>query len=565
MCLRMATTPSRNHRLWHPARGISFSPALALPASGAQNPRSTVGGSAEASQHLDSSQPIGAPDDGAVVIPREALTPGAQSILLDPGLQTPAETVDLSASVHVSTDIEADAEAKEPDRIATDDPPPAVVEYKMEDDLFYAAKKAPLGSPASFWSYRQYRRTADDGSLQKVTVHYCRSRHTMEQVCKKYFMDEKVLGFDLEWVPDSTRRDGVKKNVSLIQLASPSRIALFHLALFKDTEDMVGSSFRSLMEDPDVFKVGVSIKGDTTRLRKFLDIESRGLMELSHLYKLVTYSRNRQYHNINRRLVPLAKQVEEYLHLPLFKGQDVRASNWSKPLDWDQVLYSASDAYAGLQLYLTLDHHRKQLDPCPPSPHRAELNIAIQLADGIKVVRPKETLEADELISNDDYVAGQPEKTTAIETVGVENTETVSLTMTLTKTRTSIASKKKLASTSATPKSPEPPKDSRVEVAEDRVASYRTSHPQTRSSFAQLRAYFLWHCYDLPPITVAQLLRDPPLKTITVVQYIISVVQAEKLPVDRDRLREIASFIPESKLWGRFPVVAGMLVTPTEA
>ncbi|KAI0525326.1 ribonuclease H-like protein [Xylaria bambusicola] len=558
----MAATSSRDHRLWHPTRGISFAPGPASPASGAPNARSMADSPAGASQNLASLQPNGTPDGDAIAITHEAPTPRAQSILLDPGLQTPAETAGLCASVQVLADIEADVEANELDKTATDDPPPAVLEYKMEDDLFYAAKQAPLGSPASFWSYKQYRRTADDGSLQKVTVHYCRTKHTMERVCKQYFMDEKVLGFDLEWMADSTRRDGVKKNVSLIQLASPSRIALFHVSLFTDTEEMVGPSFRSLMEDPNVFKVGVSIKGDTTRLRRYLDIDSQGLMELSHLYKLVTYSRNGQHHNINKRLVPLAKQVEEYLHLPLFKGQDVRASNWSKPLDWDQVLYSASDAYAGLQLYLTLDHHRKQLDPCPPSPHRAELNLAIRLADGIKAARSTETLEIDEVTSND-CVAGLPEETTVVETVGAENIETVSLT-TLRKTRTSIASKEKSASISPTPKLPEPPKDSRVEVAEDRAASYRTSHPKTRSSFAQLRAYFLWHCYDLPPSTIAQLLRDPPLKTLSVVQYIIFVVQAEKLPVDRDRLREVASFLPQNTLWGRFPVVAGM-VAPTEA
>jgi hypothetical protein len=228
-------------------------------------------------------------------------------------------------------------EANEPERKTTDDPPPPVFEYKMVDGLFYAAKRAEPGSAGSFWSHRQYRRTAEDGSSQNVKVHYCCSKHKMEQVCRQYFMDEKVLGFDLEWVADSTKRDGLKKNVSLIQLASPSRIALFHVALFHDSEDMVGPSFRSLMEDPEVTKVGVAIKGDTTRLRNYLDIHSRGLMELSNLYKLVTHSRTRQYHNINRRLVTLATQVEQYLHLPLFKGQNVRSSDWSRRLDIDQV------------------------------------------------------------------------------------------------------------------------------------------------------------------------------------------------------------------------------------
>ncbi|KAI1365323.1 ribonuclease H-like protein [Xylaria arbuscula] len=567
----MTATPPRNSRLWHPARGISFAPVPTSPVSPAHNPRLAVDGSLGVGQNVVSSPLINTRNDSgsAAALRHEAPPKNTRSPPLYPSLQEPTTSASLDSAVEASEDIEADPEAEaepepiEPDRTATDDPPPAVLEYKMVDDMFYAAKKAPPGSPESYWSYNQYRRTAEDGSLQKVKVHYCRSKSTMERVIKEYFMNEKILGFDLEWMMDATRRDGLRKNVSLIQLASPSRIGLFQVALFPDSEDMVGPSFRALMEDPDVFKVGVSIKADTKRLRTFLDIDSRGLMEISHLYRLVTYSRNRQYHNINRRLVTLATQVEEFLHLPLFKGQDVRTSNWAKALNYDQVLYSSSDAYAGLQLYLTLDHHRKQLDPCPPSPHRAELNLAIRLAEGVKVVRPNDTLKVDQGANNGEFVSVPVEKVTAVETISAENEEVVPITTSTVSTRKSVT-KKKATSTTTAPKLPEPPKDSRVEVAEDRVASYRSLHPQTRSSFAQLRAYFLWHCYDLPPSTIAQLLRNPPLKTPTVVNYIMSVVQAEKLPVDRDRLREIASLIPHNTLWGRFPVVAGM-VAPTDA
>ncbi|KAI0434706.1 ribonuclease H-like protein [Xylaria sp. FL1042] len=558
--LRMTATPPRTNRLWHPSRGISFSPSPASQASTAQSPRPVIDVSVGVGgNHVPPSQTIDTLNEawGTATISHKTPTQRAQSTPPDLNPQKPTEPVaDLAVSVQVSaeidtkenweeTEVEVDAEvdaeveANEAEKKATDNPPPALLEYKMVDEMFYAAKNSPPGSPESFWSYKQYRRTEEDGSLRKVSIHYCRSTHTMEKVCKQYFMDEKILGFDLEWMADSTRRDGLKKNVSLIQLASPSRIALFHVAVFAQSEDMVGPSFRSLMEDPGVLKVGVSVKGDTTRLRNFLDIDSRGLMELSHLYKLVTHSRTGQYHNINRRLVPLATQVEEFLHLPLYKGQSVRSSDWSKPLNYNQILYSASDAYAGLHLYLTLDHHRRQLDPCPPSPHCAELNRAIQLADGVKATRPNDTVVVED---------------GAIEGVSIETDETALLVPVPAKAKRS--SKEKSASA---PKLPERPTDSRVEVAEDRVASYRTSHPQSRSSFSQLRAYFLWHCYDLSPAVVAQLLRDPPLKTITVVQYIISVVQSEKLPVDRDRLRELASFLPQSTLWGRWPVVAGMV------
>ncbi|KAJ8126454.1 hypothetical protein O1611_g7185 [Lasiodiplodia mahajangana] len=557
----MTATPPRNDRLWHPARGISFSssPASLVPVT--QTPRTMTelsAGVCHQYRNATTAQSITTQrqdETWAVPVMQQATPPSL-------GLQKPAKYADECLSVQPAPETETGAVTVEEETVAekkiTDDPPPHVFEYKMMDDLFYAAKKSPADSPESFWSYALYRSTAEDGSLQRVKVHYCRSKHTMERVCKEYFIDEKALGFDLEWMVDATKRSGLKKNVSLIQLASPSRIALFHVAQFTSEKDMVGPYFRSIMEDPSITKMGVSIKGDATRLRNSLGIESRGLMELSHLYKLVKYSKIGQYHNINKRLVPLATQVEEYLHLPLYKGSDVRSSNWLKILTMDQVHYSASDAYAGLHLYATLEHHRKQLDPCPPTPHHAELNIAIQLADGVKVVDPEAMLGGDDSVpakkptprSSAEDLAG------AMKLVTIEDQEI----------KTSLVHKKKPAPTTPTPK---PfafvrPKDSRVEVAEDRVTSYRASHPRTRATFAHLRSYYLWHGYDLSPTAIAQLLRDPPLKTITVVGYILCAIQFEKLPVDRDRLREVADHIPQDTLWARWPVVASMVAVTSD-
>ncbi|KAI1754505.1 ribonuclease H-like protein, partial [Xylaria castorea] len=544
----MTATPPRTNQLWHPARGISFSPGPAPRASPTRSLHTMAEVSTGISQyHVATSETIGAPSEEALAAAVVQQTPPSL------GLATLPHHTDSRISVQSA--VGTSAVSEKPEKKATDHPPPPVFEYKMVDDLFYAAKRSPPGSPQSFWSYTQYRCAAALEPSHKVKVHYCRSRHTMERVCKQYFMGEKVLGFDMEWKAEATKRNGLKKNVSLIQLASPSRIGLFHVALFADSKDMVGPSFRSIMEDPNVTKAGVHIKGDTTRLRNFLKIQSQGLMELSNLYKLVTYSRTGQYHNINRRLVPMAKQVEEYLHLPIFKGQDVRSGNWSKPLDMKQVLYSASDAYAGLHLYATLDYHRKQLDPCPPLPHYAELNLAIPLAEGVRVASTDKTVEPDDVAPINGVLS------TALGTLSVDDKETTSSVAILKGTRKSLVSKRKSASTTLTPRTPERPKDSRVEVAEDRVVSYRALHPQTRSSAAQLRSYFLWHCYDLSPAAIAPLVRDPPLKTETVVNYILSVVQAEKLPVDHDRLREVADLISQDTLWARWPAVAGMITT----
>ena len=72
-------------------------------------------------------------------------------------------------------------------------------------------------------------------------------------------------------------------------------------------------------------------------MEQHLDIKCRGILELSHLYKLVRFSRTGEYNLINKRLVSLAFLVEECLGLPLFKGADVRTSHWANVLDADQI------------------------------------------------------------------------------------------------------------------------------------------------------------------------------------------------------------------------------------
>ncbi|KAL2162711.1 hypothetical protein VTH06DRAFT_6547 [Thermothelomyces fergusii] len=265
--------------------------------------------------------------------------------------------------------------------LAPDSAPFTPLDFKIPDEAFLAAKRAPEGSPESYWKYSLYRGPGPDGSLDaKVKVHYCTSMQTTERVVKEYFMNEKIVGFDLEWMGNALKSSGPRMNVSLIQLASPSRIGLFHIALYPEKDDLVAPSLRQLLGDPSITKVGVWIKGDCTRLAEHLGIKTQGQFELSHLYRLVKYSASGDYGSINKKLVSLATQVKDYLGLPIFKGEEVRISNWTKRLTMDQILYSSSDVYAAVQLFAVLNHHRQKLDPVPDLPHHAELNLPIPVA-----------------------------------------------------------------------------------------------------------------------------------------------------------------------------------------
>jgi hypothetical protein len=236
-------------------------------------------------------------------------------------------------------------------------------------------------SELKYWSHTLYRGPAG----QPVVVHYCRSRQTSEKVAA-LFLNKPILGFDIEWRPQARSTGGIKSNVSLIQLASEDRIALFQLALHKGetAEEILPPSLRCILESPRIKKAGVSIQADFTRLQKFLGITPRGLIELSHWHNLITSSQSDPT-RVSKKLVSLGRQVEIHLKLPLRKG-DVRVSDWSRELNHEQCFYAAADAYAGFMVYDTLEAKRLAMNPRPPRPEFAELKLPIKLATRLPVV-----------------------------------------------------------------------------------------------------------------------------------------------------------------------------------
>lgn len=257
---------------------------------------------------------------------------GKDSVSRQRGASEPLEERNKPASA-------APAAKKSTDTATTSsvEPPITSLKFKMSRKLFQAARANRPGTPGSYFSHTMYAANQPEEMPQKVKVHYCTSKHTMEHVCKKYFAEEDVLGFDMEWLAYAKRTSGPRDNVSLIQLASPGRIGLFHVARFPK-DDFVAPTFQEIMESDKVRKVGVHIQADCTRLRNFLGIKSRGVFELSHLYKLVKHMEDGRPGLINRIPIALAAQVQDVLRLPLYKGQSVRSSDWTKPLSESQLI-----------------------------------------------------------------------------------------------------------------------------------------------------------------------------------------------------------------------------------
>lgn len=186
-----------------------------------------------------------------------------------------------------------------------------------------------------YWQYDLYQ--GPNG--ERVQIHYCKSKEESEDIAK-LFLNKEVIGFDIEWQPAAKAVHGIRENVSLVQIASEDRIALFHISRYaqgESLEDLVAPSLKTIMESSNITKVGVAIKGDCTRLRKFMGIESRAIFELSHMYKLVKYASDNPK-MINKKVVSLAQQVEDHLQLPLYKGSVVRKSDWRGDLRNEQIL-----------------------------------------------------------------------------------------------------------------------------------------------------------------------------------------------------------------------------------
>jgi hypothetical protein len=262
--------------------------------------------------------------------------------------------------------------------------------YQIPEDKMTEALEASPNTTLAWWSYEKYR----SPSGEEVQLHYCRSKQTSERTAQ-LFLGRPVIGCDIEWKASAKAIDGMKQNVSLIQIACEDRVALFHIALCKGEtpDEVLAPTLKSILESPDVLKCGVNIGGDCTKMRTHLGIDVVGAFELSHLHKLVEFGAAKPQ-LVNKKWVSLAKQTEKHLGLPLFKG-DERVSDWSQALNMKQCRYAADDAYASYRVFEALKEKWYKLDPRPPFPAFQELKLPIQLAPR----PPNEVSESEEDIS----------------------------------------------------------------------------------------------------------------------------------------------------------------------
>ncbi|KXL50559.1 hypothetical protein M433DRAFT_36240, partial [Acidomyces richmondensis BFW] len=399
------------------------------------------------------------------------------------------------------------------------------------------AMKASKNSTAAYWTYKLYKDSAGETPL----IYYCQKFEQAQEQAKK-FLHEPILGFDLEWEPN-TKAKTIKQNVSLIQIAAEDKIGLFHIARFvgDKTEDLMPPALREILESDKIVKAGVNVANDSTRLAKWLGVNMKGLFELSHLYKVVKYSHSNRS-AIDKKPLKLAEQVQQALLLPM-KKDDVRVSNWSKRLNSQQTEYSASDAYAGYQLYRTLEAERKEMVPMPPRPAFWEAQQPLVLGDGTVLMRraKKTTITVrDTTAEQEEGEEAEEEFFDAVQVLDpcdLENTPSNS----------SFEQQNETKSTACTP-GQDPLSSHELARADGWAARYLSSLPEGKAKCraGALRAWHLWYEQGFDLKVIAALARNPPLSQITVASYILEAVKQENLPFHAHKIKQAFDLIPTS-------------------
>lgn len=143
---------------------------------------------------------------------------------------------------------------------------------------------------------------------------------------------ESIIGFDTETKPSFKR--GQSNNVALLQLSTHDTCYLFrinHIGLL--------DGLRSILENENILKIGVSIHDDFHNLHKLYNLNPEGFIDLQSYvkdYDIIDNSLSRIY------AILFGKRIS--------KGQ--RLTNWeANTLTVHQQEYASLDAYACIQIY----------------------------------------------------------------------------------------------------------------------------------------------------------------------------------------------------------------------
>lgn len=141
-----------------------------------------------------------------------------------------------------------------------------------------------------------------------------------------------VIGFDTETRP--AFKKGQSFDIALIQLAIPGIVFLIRLNLLGLRDGLIG-----IFENPDIRKVGISIRDDIIDLQKMNRFEPQNVFEINDATANIGI--------VNQGVRNLSGII---LESRISKSQ--QTSNWENPtLHPKQQVYAATDAWVCLEIY----------------------------------------------------------------------------------------------------------------------------------------------------------------------------------------------------------------------
>jgi ribonuclease D len=165
-------------------------------------------------------------------------------------------------------------------------------------------------------------------------VHLVQSRAD-ETAALRALMAGDAIGFDTESKPTFAKGE-VSDGPHLVQLSTDDKAYLFPIAGGPALDVL-----RTVLESPDVLKVGFGLRDDLRRLQTKLGIRSVHVLDLAVVLR-----------QEKRADVGAKTAVARFFGQRLQKSKKTSTTNWSNPrLTERQMLYAANDAHVALRVY----------------------------------------------------------------------------------------------------------------------------------------------------------------------------------------------------------------------
>ncbi len=184
-------------------------------------------------------------------------------------------------------------------------------------------------------------------------------------------LNPKIVGFDCEWnsttnvcLECSKEYDRIRSKVSLIQIAHPQIIVLIRIHLLHSIPEIL----KSFLFNNKIFKVGVGIFDDVSKLKRCYKLRILGCIELNEIilsklpYTLIkslfypnksltksnTYYKDKHHRSLKDLCHKILNKHMTYKNLKFSR-------NWQQEkLSTEQILYSAEDAWIGYEIFMKL-------------------------------------------------------------------------------------------------------------------------------------------------------------------------------------------------------------------